>query len=62
MNDWERQIEQLDLSHLRISMIKKMHNFSSLRKLMLLDNKIAEISGLENLKSLEELNLEKNKI
>jgi Leucine-rich repeat (LRR) protein len=39
-----------------------MHNFSSLRKLMLLDNKIAVISGLENLKSLEELNLEKNKI
>jgi hypothetical protein len=29
---------------------------------MLLDNKIAVISGLENLKSLEELNLEKNKI
>jgi Leucine-rich repeat (LRR) protein len=33
-----------------------------LRKLKLLDNNIAVIQGLENLRVLEELSLEKNKL
>jgi len=39
-----------------------LNHFTSLRKLVLLDNKIEQISGLDKLKQLEELNLEKNKI
>jgi Leucine-rich repeat (LRR) protein len=47
---------------LRIEKIENLDAFTSLRKLNLLDNKINSITGLENLKVLEELCLEKNKI
>jgi len=47
---------------LKISKIVDLTHFASLRKLVLLDNKIEQISGLGQLKQLEELNLEKNKI
>ena len=39
-----------------------MDSFVNLRKLKLLDNHITEIEGLENLRVLEELSLEKNKL
>jgi Leucine-rich repeat (LRR) protein len=60
--DWQRQVEILDLGHLRVETIKMLDRFVNLRKLVLLNNKIANIAGLENLHSLQELNLEKNKI
>ena len=50
------------LNHQYISKIAYLDNFSNLRKLKLLDNCISEIEGLENLRVLEELSLEKNKI
>lgn len=62
IQEWERHIEMLDMSHLKLSSVQLMDKFVCLRKLLLLDNKIQTISGLECLKSLEELNLEKNKI
>jgi Leucine-rich repeat (LRR) protein len=55
-------LETLSLGHLKISKIVDLTHFASLRKLVLLDNKIEQISGLGQLKQLEELNLEKNKI
>jgi Leucine-rich repeat/Leucine Rich repeats (2 copies) len=59
---WERQVEELGLSHLQIATITSLDKFINLRKLTLLDNNIAVIQGLESLKVLEELSLEKNKI
>jgi len=44
---WQRTIETLDLCHLKIGKILELQSFTSLRKLMLLDNKIKSISGLE---------------
>jgi len=61
-NSWERQIEEIVLNHRYISKIGHLDSFINLRKLKLLDNCIAEIEGLENLRVLEELSLEKNKI
>ena len=60
--NWERQVEELSLSHLGISSIQCLEKFVNLRKLKLLDNNIAVIQGLENLRVLEELSLEKNKL
>ena len=59
---WERHIEELILNHARISKIQGLENFHNLRKLKLLDNCITEIEGLDRLKVLEELSLEKNKL
>ena len=43
-------------------MIAHLEPFVNLRKLKLLDNNISEIEGFENLRVLEELSLEKNKL
>ena len=61
-NNWERQVEELSLSHLGICTIQCLDKFVNLRKLKLLDNNISLIQGLENLRVLEELSLEKNKL
>jgi|688.fasta_scaffold225307_2 hypothetical protein len=38
---WERQIDELNFNHLRISKIQKLEPFTSLRKLSLVDNNIS---------------------
>ena len=45
-----------------IGKIQNLEPFVNLRKLKLLDNNIQVICGLENLRVLEELSLEKNKL
>lgn len=50
------------MSHLGICTIQCLDKFVNLRKLKLLDNNIIVIQGLENLRVLEELSLEKNKL
>lgn len=60
--NWERQVEELQLSHLQLSAISNLEKFVNLRKLNLLDNNINFIQGLENLRVLEELSLEKNRL
>ena len=50
------------LNHQKISKIGYLEPFVNLRKLKLLDNNIQEIEGLESLRVLEELSLEKNKL
>ena len=61
-NSWERQVEEICLNHKKISKIGFLESFVNLRKLKLLDNNIQEIEGLESLRVLEELSLEKNKL
>ena len=55
-------MEELQLSHLQLSAISNLEKFVNLRKLNLLDNNINFIQGLENLRVLEELSLEKNRL
>ena len=61
-NSWERQVEELILNHMQICRIQNLEKFTNLRKLKLLNNNISLIQGLENLRVLEELSLEKNKL
>jgi hypothetical protein len=61
-NNWERQVEELVLNHMQICKIQCLEKFINLRKLKLLDNNILVIQGLETLRVLEELSLEKNKL
>jgi len=61
-NSWERQVEELILNHMQICRIQNLEKFTNLRKLKLLNNNISVIPGLENLRVLEELSLEKNKL
>lgn len=55
-------MEEIVLNHLHISKIGYLEPYVNLRKLKLLDNGIMEIEGLESLRVLEELSLEKNKL
>ena len=61
-NSWERKVEELILNHMQICRIQNLEKFTNLRKLKLLNNNISLIQGLENLRVLEELSLEKNKL
>ena len=47
---------------MKICRIQNLEKFTNLRKLKLLNNNITVIQGLENLRVLEELSLEKNKL
>lgn len=47
---------------MQICKIQCLEKFINLRKLKLLDNNILVIQGLETLRVLEELSLEKNKL
>jgi len=60
--DWERGIEQLLANHMNIRKIDNLAQFTSIRKLQLIDNFIVRIEGLEGCCLLEELSLENNKI
>lgn len=62
MKNYERSVEELNLSHMKIGKIANLQPFVSLRKLTLLDNDLTEICGLESCRVLEELSLEKNYI
>ena len=62
VKNYERSVEELNLSHMKIGKIANLTPFVSLRKLTLLDNDLTEICGLESCRVLEELSLEKNYI
>lgn len=56
-----RYLENLDLSYNEIEVIENLEGLN-LQKLNLMNNKIKQITGLENLTNLIELNLSKNLI
>ena len=54
--------EDLDLSHRRIRKIQHMSRMKALRRVVFRDNEIIRLEGLENVPTIEELNLEENRI
>ena len=59
---WERGIEQLVINHSGVCKIAELENFTSVRKVQMIDNTLMKIEGFEKCTLIEELSLEKNKI